>query len=80
MIDTNKLLGIIAENRMSQRQVAACLGITSKTFYGKMKKGVFDSDEITEMINLLKIQNPTEIFFKQSVTYQVTGVIADQTV
>lgn len=64
MIDTNKLKGIIAERGTSQRKVAKKLGISEKTFYDKMHKGVFDSDEIQQMIFLLDIDNPIEIFFK----------------
>lgn len=63
MINTNKLKGIIAENNMSQRKVAKHLGITEKTFYEKMKKGIFNSDEMEKMVVLLKINNPMEIFF-----------------
>ena len=48
MIDTNKLAGIITENGLSQRKVAQSLGMAEKTFYSKMKKGIFDSDEICE--------------------------------
>lgn len=47
---------------MSQRQVAAVLGMTEKTFYTKMKKGVFGTDEAEKMIHLLNIRNPVEIF------------------
>lgn len=68
MIDTKKLSGIIVENGLSGRKVAAYLGIAEKTFYSKMKKGVFDSDEIYAMIDLLKINNPMEVFFKKKVT------------
>lgn len=63
MIQTDELRGIITKRNMSQASVAKAIGITPKTFYGKMKKGVFDSDEIDKMISLLKIQNPAEIFF-----------------
>ena len=69
MIDTNKLKGVIAERGMSQRKVAKALGITEKTFYLKMKNGVFDSDEIAQMIKLLNISNPLQIFFADLVTY-----------
>ena len=72
MIDTNRLKGVIVENGYSQSDIAQKLGVTPKTFYGKMKKGVFDSDEIEKMVSLLKIENPMEIFFKQNVTYKVT--------
>lgn len=62
MIAVNKLRGIIAERGMSQRQVAEQLGITEKTFYTKMKKGVFGTDEVEKMIDILSIDNPVEIF------------------
>ena len=42
---------------------------TPKTFYDKMKKGVFDSDEITAIVEDLGIENPMEIFFAEEVTY-----------
>ena len=63
MVDTKKLVGIIYERGTSQRKVAQNIGMTEKTFYSKMKKGVFDSDEIEQMIDMLKIENPVEIFF-----------------
>ena len=46
MIRTDKLRGIISERGMSQSNVAHLIGITPKTFYEKMSKGVFGSDEI----------------------------------
>lgn len=63
MIQVNKLRGIIAENGLSQADVAKEIGITPKTFYGKMKNGVFGSDEIEVMIKLLNIKDPASIFF-----------------
>lgn len=63
MVATEKLRGIIAERGLSQRKVAECLGMSGKTFYAKMKKGVFDSDEMEGMISILRIDNPSEIFF-----------------
>lgn len=75
MIDVNKLRGKIAEKGMSGRDMAAVIGKTPKTFYSKMKKGVFDSDEIAVMVSVLGLQNPTEIFFADEVTQQVTREI-----
>ena len=72
MIDTQKLKGLIAERNTSQRQVAFALGMTEKTFYEKMKIGIFGSDEIDKMIELLEIQDPMPIFFSQLVTLKVT--------
>ncbi len=63
MIKTNELKGIIAKNGLSQSDVAALIGITPKTFYEKMKIGIFGSDEIQIMIDELGIDNPAEIFF-----------------
>ena len=65
MIRTDKLMGIIAEKGKSQKDVANAIGITPKTFYEKMKKGVFGSDEIQIMINYLGINEPMAIFFAQ---------------
>ncbi len=68
MINTNELRGIIAREGMSQRGVAKELGMTQETFYRKMKKGVFDSDEIYMMIDLLNIEDPVAVFFANEVT------------
>lgn len=63
MIRTDKLAGLIVERGMSQTGVAKALGMHPKTFYAKMHKGVFDSDEIQKMISLLSIDDPLAIFF-----------------
>lgn len=62
MIKTDVLKGEITRNGLSQRKVAKHLGMSDKTFYDKMKKGIFDSDEICEMISLLKLSDPMSIF------------------
>lgn len=63
MIKINELRGIIAKNGFSQSDVAKMIGVTPKTFYEKMKNGVFGSDEIQIMIDELNIENPIAIFF-----------------
>ena len=63
MIKTNDLKGIIVKNGFSQSDMARKIGITPKTFYEKMKNGVFGSDEIQIMIDELKISDPVQIFF-----------------
>lgn len=70
MVRIDLLRGVIAQRGLSQKDVADELGIVPKTFYSKMKKGVFDSDEINEMIRLLKIDGATaaQIFFDIDVT------------
>lgn len=63
MIDAPKLRGLIAEKGFSQAQVARMLGITSQTFYDKMASGNFWLGEAEQMIDLLQIENPADIFF-----------------
>lgn len=63
MIRTDKLRGIIAERGLSQSAVAKEIGIAPKTFYEKMKIGIFGSDEIEAMIKFLDIKDPISIFF-----------------
>lgn len=63
MIKTDELRGIIAKNGLSQSAMALKIGITPKTFYEKMKLGVFGSDEIQIMIDELHIDDPASIFF-----------------
>ena len=68
MVNTDKLRGIIAENKKTQADVAKMIGVTPKTFYQRMQKGIFGSDEIQIMIDNLHIDNPMEIFFAKNVT------------
>lgn len=63
MIKINELKGIIACRNTSQNKVAEAIGMNPKTFYKKMNRGIFGSDEIEKMIEFLKIENPMEIFF-----------------
>lgn len=62
MVATDKLRGIIAERGLSQRKVAELLGMTEKTFYSKMKRGIFGTDEAEELTRLLSIEAPADIF------------------
>ena len=63
MIDTAELKSIMAKHDVTGVQMAKELGMTPKTFYSKMKKGVFGSDEIEAMIKILSIENPMAVFF-----------------
>ena len=76
MVNTAKLRGIIAENGMTQQDVAKMLGIAPKTFYGRMKKAKFGSDDIQIMIDELHIENPVDVFFAKEVTWKVTRWLA----
>lgn len=63
MVDSQKLRGCIVANGLTQEEVAKSIGIAPKTFYTKMKKGIFASDEIEKMMDILEIDNPMTIFF-----------------
>ena len=71
MIKTNELRGVIAKNGYSQSDIAKMIGITPKTFYEKMKIGVFGSDEIQVMIDNLKIE--ADCYFCTKVTLKDTS-------
>lgn len=68
MIRTDKLIGEMAARRISGRKMAEKLGISPKTFYTKMKRGVFGTDEVEIMIKELELNDPMAIFFVNKVT------------
>lgn len=72
MVDTNKLKSIFVLRGKTGEDVAKHLKMSPKTFYGRMKKGVFGSDEIEEMIDYLEIDEPMPIFFAKRVTCEDT--------
>lgn len=63
MIKTNELKAEIVKKGYTQQEMAKLIGISPKTFYEKMKKGVFGSNEIQLMIRHLDIKDPIAIFF-----------------
>ena len=68
MVNVKKLRGKMAEKGRTGKDMAIVIKKTPKTFYDKMKKGVFDSDEISAIVEDLGIENPMEIFFADEVT------------
>lgn len=68
MILTNKIRGMMAEKNITGEQLAKALNIAPKTFYDKMKKGVFGTNEAEIMIKILDIKEPCEIFFAKQTT------------
>lgn len=63
MIDTEKLKNIITRCNLSQREVAQAIGLSEKNFQSKLRRGVFGSDEIEMMAQLLCMEHPEDIFF-----------------
>lgn len=68
MVNVQKLRGKMAEKNRTGIDMARVIKKTPKTFYEKMKRGIFDSDEITAIVDDLGIENPMEIFFAEEVT------------
>lgn len=65
LIKVNELKGLFVAKGLTQADVARELNITETTMSRKLQRGVFDSDEIYKMIDLLDIKNPVEIFFAE---------------
>ena len=72
MVAVNKIKALIVEQGYTQEQTARAIGMCPKTFYSKMKKGKFGTDEAEKLIEFLHIKNPIEIFFAKNVTCEVT--------
>ncbi len=69
MVDTLKIKALVVERGMTQTEVAKKLGMSNKVWYDRMSKKKFDSEEMYNLIHILDIKNPTEIFFADNVTY-----------
>ncbi len=67
MIDTNKLRGAIKAKGYTQAEFAKKIGICEQTLSKKLNRGVFDSNEMQAMIDILEITDPCSIFFARQV-------------
>ena len=63
MINVNMLKYEVVKNCMTQKDFCNSIGMSQSTFIRKMKRGVFKTDEIEKMINVLKLEKPQQIFF-----------------
>jgi DNA-binding XRE family transcriptional regulator len=68
MVDVNKLRGAMVAAGFNQNTLAKELGMSKNTLCNKLKKGVFLSSEISQMIALLNISDPISIFFTNNVS------------
>ena len=67
MLDKNALKAEMARKGITQKKLAAIVGISEKTFISKVKKGVFGTDEAQIIVDTLGIADPCSIFFASSV-------------
>ena len=66
MIDVNKLRGKFVEKGYdTQEKQANVIGMSTKTLQNKLKRGVFNSNEIFKIMEILKSDDPTPIFLSK---------------
>ena len=58
----------IVRKGFTQKDVAKQMGMSDKTFYRKMKNGIWGTDEASQLIEILNLENPARIFFAKKVT------------
>ena len=63
MLDRNALRAEMARNGVTQKELAKAIGISEKTFISRMRRGAFGTDEAQVIVKVLKLKNPTPIFF-----------------
>jgi len=69
MVNVNKLMGKFVENGYATKKAqAGAIGMSTKTFNNKLNSKIFNSDEIFKIMEVLKIDDPTPIFFAKSVS------------
>lgn len=67
MVLTNEIRGKMVARGFTQKQLAEKLEISERTLANKLTKGVFTTTDIEKLIDILKIDNPMEIFFAKKV-------------
>lgn len=65
MFSANELKAEITRRGYTQERLAKEIGITPKTLCIKMKTGKFGTDEVSKIMEVLKIEDPVPIFFAQ---------------
>ena len=63
MVLSNELRGRIVAKGLTQVEVAKLIGCTPKTLNTKLKTGVFKTDEVEILIQVLDIKDPLAVFF-----------------
>lgn len=63
MVDVNLLKSYFVRHGYTQEDIAKALDMNPKTLRSRMTRGVFGSDEIMKLVDLLKIEDPMRVFF-----------------
>lgn len=59
----NLLKAEIVKNGMTQKELCKKINMAQSTFTRKIKKGVFNTDDIKKIILVLNLEHPEQIFF-----------------
>lgn len=57
---------------LTQKDLAKRIGMTEQTLTRKIKRGVFGTDEVVKIADVLEVRDPSSIFFAPEVTREVT--------
>ena len=63
MVDTRELKAQMVRKGFTQKKLAESMGITERTLQNKFKRGIFNSDEMYLLTQILQIKKPCDIFF-----------------
>jgi hypothetical protein len=63
MVNINELKAAIVRKGLTHKEVAKQLNISERTLTNRFSKGVFGSDEIEKLMDVLDISDPVAIFF-----------------
>lgn len=68
MVDVCALKGEIVKAGYTQKQVYEDIGLTKRQWEFRCNNKTFDSNDIYNLISILKLSNPMSIFFVNEVT------------
>ena len=68
MVLTNEIKGKMVARGFTQKQLAEKLEMSERTLANKLTKGVFTTTDVEKLIDILKIENPMEIFLLNKLT------------
>lgn len=64
MVDTKKIKALMVENDYTRQTLAKEIGITARSLGGRLRgESSFTLNEAQNLIRVLHIDNPSEIFF-----------------
>lgn len=66
MVNVDRLRGLMAERRITQKELGRLIGRTEATMTQRMDSGRFWTDELEKIAEVLQIENYGEFFFPVS--------------